>query len=44
MKQSDLFFIAGNMYLATSLSGKVAAMYVGLFYAAVMFYYLFKGR
>ena len=42
MSKSDSFFVAANIYIAASLAGKQAAWWLGLFCAAVMFYYIFK--
>lgn len=44
MSKSDLFFVVANIYLAAALAGKQAAWWLGLFYAVVMFYYIFKGQ
>ena len=43
MSQSDLHLLLANVYFAAALSGRVSAMCVGLFFAAVSFYYAFKG-
>ena len=44
MSQSDLHLLLANVYFAAALAGKVGAMYVGFFFAAVMFYYTLKGK
>ena len=44
MDKSDLHLLMANIYFAAALSGMVAAMYVGLFFAVVSFYYAFKGQ
>lgn len=44
MKPQDLFFIASNVYLASALTDTKAAWCVGLFFGAVMIYYIIKGE
>lgn len=44
MSQSDLHLLLTNMFFAAALAGKVGAMYVGFFFAALMIYYTLKGK
>ena len=44
MKWHDMFFIVSNVYLASALSGRVAAYVLGIFYGLLMFYYMWRDK